>query len=185
MRALTFFVVAVALAVTACGDSGGEEARPAGGFRTPTPEVPVGTTAEGPPQASDDLRQEIADTLKGFTEAFLNGELLKLATYWSEECSQEDIDAIGGAVVLAAGFVGGEAELLVDSDKLIVEELGDGRVRVPGDADQPQGTYEILIDGRPLPNDDAEEEDDAIVLAFESGVWRVTNCDELAADIEF
>lgn len=175
----------VAVLLVAC-DGNGSDPAPEADATVDAPESGATvepTAADEPTEPDDDVRQEIADTLKGFTEAFLNGEIVKLATFWSDECSEEDIDAINGAVVLAAGFIGGEAELLVDADKFIVEELSNGRVSVPGDADQPQGTYELLIDGRPLPDADAEEDDQAIVFVLESGVWRIANCDDLAADL--
>ena len=186
------FLLLVAVFLVAC-DGNGSDPAPQTDATVDAPESggSVEPTAEDEPtepdedtRQDDDVRQEIADTLKGFTEAFLNGEIVKLATFWSDECSEEDIDAINGAVVLAAGFIGGEAELLVDADKLIVEELSNRRVSVPGDADQPEGTYEILIDGRPLPDADAEEDDQAIVFVLESGVWRIANCDALAAGFE-
>ena len=175
-------MIAVIVFTAACSSNSNSGPAPDSGTN---PGTPVATATNEPPEVSDDLRQEIADTLEGFTEAFLNTDLLKLATYWSEDCAEEDLEAINGAVLLAAGFLGGEVDMSVDADKLIIEELPDGRVRVPETAEQPEGIFEILIDGRPLPNSGGDDEDDVMILVFESGVWRITECAAFASEFDF
>ena len=175
MRALIFVVAALVVLAAACSSDRSDGLT---ADSTPNPEVPVGTATEGPPEASDALRREIADTLEGFYEAFFNADPLKLATYWSEECALEDTASLDATLVFFADLFGGQAGVLIDVDKLIVEELDDGRVRAP--ADQPEGTLELLVGGQLFPDVDAGALGTEVVFVPEDGVWRVTECAQFA-----
>jgi hypothetical protein len=132
--------------------------------------------------ASDDLRHEIATTLEGFFEAFMNGEVGRLATYWSETCSADDVDQANDASVLAKGFIGGKYDATVDSEALLIEVTDSNHVTVP--AVQPEGVFTATIDGRPLPPEESEAADEPLELVREDGVWRVADCAAFAASFE-
>ena len=181
----------VAVLLVAC-DGNGSDPAPEMGAAVDAPDSggSVEPTADEPTEPDDDIlqdddvRQEVADTVEGFLEAYLNGEVLKLATYWSVECSAEDIEAADGGSIFLAGFAGGEVDVVIDVDRYVIEQIGDNRVLIPGE--QPAGAAEVLIDGRPLPDDSEDdpenEEDDDVVLVLEEGIWKVTDCEEYALD---
>jgi len=130
--------------------------------------------------ASDDLRRDIAKTLEGFFEAFTNGEVGRLATYWSESCSDEDVEQANAASLLAKGLLGGQYDVTVNGDALVVDVTDSDRVTVP--AEQPEGVFRASIDGRPLPPEESENE--PLELVRENGVWRVADCAGFAASFE-
>ena len=181
MYKLLFAAVAVALAVAACGDSGGGSDAvnvPEGGGPDTSAAVDPTETDE-PVEPDDDVRQDIADTIEGFGEALFGGEVVKLSTYWSQECTAEEIEDANGGALFAAGFVGdGEVDVTVDIDTFVMEQISDDRVLIP--STQPDGAIEILIDGRPLRSDEDEED---VILVLEDGFWQVANCKGFA--IEF
>ncbi|MCH8994924.1 MAG: hypothetical protein IH959_08160 [Chloroflexi bacterium] len=170
------FVGVVLLA--ACGGGGGTIEEPASVEEANDSGIESRDEPTAVQQVEDeDLRQEIADTLEGFVEAFVNGNIVKLTTYLSETCSEEEREAATGASLLASAFVGGEAEYEVDADLLTFEIIDEDHVAVS--QTQPEGAIRFTVDGRPLPDED-ESEESPLTLAYEDGVWRVTNCGELA-----
>lgn len=138
--------------------------------------------AAGREATSDDLRRDIAKTLEGFFEAFTNGEVGRLATYWSETCSAEDVEQANGASLLAKGFIGGQYDVTVDGEALVVHMTDSDHVTVP--AEQPEGVFTATIDGRPLPPEESEAGDEPLELVREDGVWRVADCAAFAASLE-
>lgn len=127
---------------------------------------------------SESVDEEVAAMMEGFTSALFNGEAVKVLTYLSKECTDEQREEIAGAAVLAAVFVGGEAVITVNPDLLQVDVMDPDHVVVP--AVQPDGAVVVTVDGRPLPSEDDAEE--PLRLVREGGVWVVEDCEGFATD---
>ncbi|OGO52275.1 MAG: hypothetical protein A2148_01150 [Chloroflexi bacterium RBG_16_68_14] len=141
-----------------------------------------GDDAPAGEQADDAVRQEIAEAAEGFYEAFANGDVEKLAAYWSQTCDQASIEAATAASVSGASFFEGGLDVTVDSGALVVRVISDDHV-VIDPADQPAGTFSGTVGGRTIESGDPEEaQGDPLELVREGGVWRVANCAAFAPE---
>lgn len=126
--------------------------------------------------------REVSNVLVGFAEAFMNGDSEQLDIFWSTDCGEPERTrqarvASSVSSVLFASLLGeGEFAFSVDSDKLVMDVAGDGRLTIP--LDQPEGAVVTTFGGELLPAREGKALpwDAPINMASEDGVWRVTTC---------
>jgi hypothetical protein len=128
---------------------------------------------------SDQERQEIANTLRGFIKAFAGGDTETLETYWSRECTVEDRLRHARASMLNASLFGidrgGVFSVSIDDSKLSIEGT-DEHATVP--LDQPEGAVAavLTINGEAVPLMQPLVFEVPIRFAREEGTWKVTSC---------
>lgn len=116
--------------------------------------------------------QAIADALRGFSEAFSNGDVDTVATYWSKACSEEDRSTANSASTVLADLLPGEYELNVNAELLVMDDADGKHVTVP--LAQPAGALVATTAGAPYAEGLPFEA--PVTFASEGGDWKVDSC---------
>lgn len=135
-------------------------------------------------QAGEEFaREELAQALRTYIEAFGNGDRDRLAETLASSCSEADVaqlqDMSDGVARFLRRLWPAQPPLVrvdVDPRKLAIVGIGEGgSVRVP--VDQPPGAVTVTVAGEPYPDADSPLLIEwPLVFVGEEGKWKVATC---------